>query len=333
MWKYVSFGSSGTLGCAYVGMLDALESQIDFQAWRQDLKGVSGTSAGCIAALALMLGLSSEDRKAALFEMVDMRKVLNGIDVSLLFRNYGVDDGTGFRECISNILQRNGLSPNSTLGDLHRLLRVEFVAVCTDIRTSTPVALRASTHPNVRVCDAIYASCCIPFLFTPLHLDGMELVDGCLTCSVPTVFEASETLHAWLLKMNTPPSEPSWFTFLTGLIKCTSYLQDPMLNKLRENFPHNVCVLDDSFLRKQTTLDLHLNEEVVHRMIISGYTCTLDWITKGKWTRALKECVEVAANQLTKLPAKQEEDAPNFETMRESAPGNGVLCGDAPSTG
>lgn len=330
-WKYVSFGSSGTLGCAYVGMLDALESHIDFHSWRQDLKGVSGTSAGCIAALALLLGLTAADRKAALIDMVDMRQVLNGIDVSLLFRNYGVDDGTGFRKCISNILQRNGLSPHSTLGDLHRLLRVEFVALCTDLRTSTPVALRASTHPHVKVCDAIYASCCIPFLFTPMELDGMELVDGCMTCSVPTVFEAAETLHVWMLKTHTPSSDHSWFSFLGGLIKCTSYLQEPALNKLRADFPQNVCVLDTPFLRRQSTLDLDLKEDVVDRMVLAGYTSTLDWIVEGKWSRVLQQCVEVVVQLTNVTEPSADEVAPNFETQ-ESAPASGAGCGGAPGT-
>ena len=99
---------------------------------------------------------------------------------------------------IRKVLMRGGLSAESTLGDVKRLLRQEFVCMCTDLVTGRPYALSSTQNPEVRVYDAVYASCCIPFVFTPMDMGGAVLSDGCLSSDQPNVFVEEETFFVQL---------------------------------------------------------------------------------------------------------------------------------------
>ena len=47
--------------------------------------------------------------------------------------------------------------------------------MCTDlVHTGQPLVLSAQSHPTLRVCDAVYASCCVPFVFAPARLGRLQ---------------------------------------------------------------------------------------------------------------------------------------------------------------
>ena len=231
--RYVSFAGAGTRGVVYAGVIDAWESRhAGFEAWRQGLRGAAGTSAGAIAALGLLLGLARADRHELMRSIADMRDVVRFPDVSLLLRHFGWADGRAMRERVSAMLERGGLSPSSTFADLRRLLRQEFVCMCTDLRTGAPVKLCAETTPGMRVCDAVYASCCVPFVFTPPCLpDGSMVTDGCLSCNQPDVFERAETLFV-NVDASVPDRVETWPDFLGGIVRASLAAQQPSWDAL-----------------------------------------------------------------------------------------------------
>ena len=222
--RYVSVASAGTLGNAYFGVLDALERHMDdYDAWRQNLLGVAGCSAGCIAALAIALGLPAEAR-AELHDMFDVRRIVGAPDVARLVREYGVDDGRGLRDAVEHMLTRGGLSAQSTLGDLRRLLRIEVSFACTDLNAVAPVHLSSAATPHVTVCDAVLASCAVPLLFCPRVVDGHHLVDGCIACSQPDVFEGAATLFVDVVD-ESPEHIRGWNDYLCRVVRCAMIQQ------------------------------------------------------------------------------------------------------------
>ena len=64
------------------------------------------------------------------------------------------------------------------------------------------------THPDMSVWDASYASACVPLLFETMTIDGYDVYDGDLACSLedvdisiglrPTVVDAHEVDHLFL---------------------------------------------------------------------------------------------------------------------------------------
>lgn len=289
--RYLSFAGAGSSGYAYAGFLDALERAAGYDEWRRELKGVAGTSAGALAALAVVLGLDATARARVLHEILDVVAPLN-MDLALLARRYGVDDGTTFRTQIQEVLEMSGLSASSTLGDLHRLLRVEFAVVCTDLSTSTQVTLSPRTHAGVRVCDAIFASCCVPFLFTPMELDGHVLVDGCLTANQPRVYDDARTLFAWTCAPSAPRaalSDLTWHDFLMGVLRCAMSAQHPQLEHLREHCAH--VVLHTRAESAQSLLTLAVSNDACAAMLHAAFVSTVDWLHQGRLLRVATAAV------------------------------------------
>lgn len=275
-FRYLSISTGGTLGPALLGMIDAIEDRLNeegdsYEAFHQNIRGVCGTSAGALAALVVVLGIGKERRRELLDSVVDMQNHFNP-DLSLLLRNYGWEDGRALRSVIRKILIAGGLSPESTLGDVQRLLRREFVCVCTDLELASPVRLSGERTPTVKVVDALYASCCVPFVFTPIHLDGRLLADGCLVDEQPNVFDGSKTLFMRLEHSSAFARVNTWPTFVGAVIRCHSTCQGAHVSRLKEAFPAQwiVAVVDAPSMNVAQTAEESL------RIYRTGYASALD---------------------------------------------------------
>lgn len=314
--RYVSFASAGTRGIVYMGLLDALEDYLgkEYEAWRAALHGAAGTSAGACAALLLLLGLDREARRETLLELSDVRAVVRSPDIALLFRRYGCEDGSAFKELVQRILMRGGLSANSTLGDLKRLLRQDFVCVCTDLRSGKPLTLSAETAPTLRVCDALYASCCVPFVFSPAQLpDGTVAVDGCLSCDLPEVFVEEETLFVTMqeseegvvpLKKENSGGVQSWGEFLHGIVQCSSVAQRHRVQRLLERDRCFLLPLPPT-LSRMPVFDVHQGPEETEALFRCGYALTCDRLYGGR--------VSLLAGRMVELLVKRRDATPPEE--------------------
>lgn len=271
--SYVSFASAGTRGLVYIGMLDAVDDHLGtegYEAWRSTLKGAAGTSAGSVAALILLLGLDRDARRQTLEDMSDMRNVVRCPDLTLLLRNYGWEDGSAFKELVQRVLMRGGLSANSTLGDLKRLLRQDLVCVCTDLEATCTVTLSAASHPGMRVCDAVYASSCVPFVFVPPKVDGRMVADGCLTCWMPDVFPRDDTLFVTLETVATGGQGiRSWVDFLQSIVRCASRDEAPMGPRC-----HTITLPPS--LATVAAFDVDQGTKTAEALYRSGYSSTLE---------------------------------------------------------
>lgn len=302
--RYVSFASAGTRGIVYLGVLDALEDHMAYDSaedltyaeWRDSLRGAAGTSAGACVALMVLLGLDRSTRREVLQELADVRTVVRCPDVSLLLQRFGWEDGAAFREMVQRMLMRGGLSADSTLGDLKRLLRRELVCVCTDLQTGHAVQLRASTAPLVRVCDAVYASCCIPFVFTPAIIDGRVLSDGCMSQDMPLAFPEDETLFVQITPHVGDQPIASWADFLGGVVRCSVRNQEHVWDRLTAQHPGRcIAVRPIGDVSQMPSFDMHLDERARDGLLRAGYASALDWHLHGQLFRTVgRATVDVA---------------------------------------
>ena len=309
--RYVSVASAGTLGNAYFGVLDALERHMpDYEGWRQNLLGVAGCSAGCIVALSIALGLSA-DARAELHDMFDVRRIVGTPDVARLAKEYGVDDGRGLREAVQHMLMRGGLSAHSTLGDLRRLLRIDFVCTCTDLNAVAPVYLSSMATPHVGVCDAILASCAVPLLFCPRVVDGRQLVDGCLTCSQPEAFDEGATLFVDVLD-DCPHEVRGWNDYLCRVVRCAMIPQHaaraarrPARSSIHIRVPRELGTMG---------FDVAMEGSTRAALARCGFVGTLDALAGGRLraalARALRAYVDARVTILLSVTEEADERAP-----------------------
>ncbi len=282
-YAYVSFSSAGTKGHMFLGFLDGIEHLLEKQGrtydeWYTSLKGVSGTSAGAMVGLVLLLGINKEKRSLLLSEISDVTRHLNP-DLSLLLRNYGWEDGRSLKNVIRRFLTLGGLSEESTLHDMYRIMRKEFVCVCTNLHRCEKMRLSSETHPDLKVVDAIYASCAVPFVFTPPKIDNIMVADGCLTEDMPLVYKECETMFVMMDRRCGNDPVHTWPDFMAKIVHCTSANQDLLYHDLAARARMFTIRCTDDVVKMPS---LNINQTIDETLVVyrTGYISVLNNLHK-----------------------------------------------------
>ncbi|CAH1238838.1 Hypp5643 [Branchiostoma lanceolatum] len=161
----------GARGVAYVGALRVLESA----GILQNIKRVSGVSAGAITATFVALGLSCADVAAQ--AEVDLGKILisGGYLQTLvkpvnLYRRFGWETGDRFYEFFGGILEKfthtndHPGNPDITFKQLYKMSGIELCIVVTNLDQMTEEYCHVKTTPNMAIRKAVRMSMSIPGL-------------------------------------------------------------------------------------------------------------------------------------------------------------------------
>jgi hypothetical protein len=145
----------------------------------KDFDVIYGTSVGGMVGLLIVIGMSYLDIRRLLLNL-PIQAIFNVNSTSILrfADTYGLDDGNGLRKICRRVLLRMYGKETMTLGELYQRTSKIFAVNATNIQNGQSVILGTQETPNIYVEDAICATAAIPFLYTPVSLQGMVLVDG-----------------------------------------------------------------------------------------------------------------------------------------------------------
>lgn len=305
--KYISFASGAHKGVILEGWLQACEDHYaDFEKFKSQIVGVAGSSIGAYVALMFALNLPREARMELERDMFNIRSMLHP-DVTLIASRYGFDDGFILREFTQRVLTRGGLSPSSTLGDLKRLLRMEFAAITSSMNTLDTIVLSSTTRPNMSVCDALYASCAIPLVFTPAFIDEHMCVDGNMTCGLGNVFSEHETLFLNLSGGQETETPRDWPDFIRKTLSFSTKMQERYyLNELERRNPERFWTFTSEVNVIETNPDHY--EEYLN----NGYNVTYNKLLNNKLLENICEIIVIYVGimSLHTVSVSPEEEAP-----------------------
>lgn len=313
--EYLSFSSSGSRGFLFEGVLQALESNLpDFHAWTRRLRGISGTSGGAIMALIVALSIDKSKRAEIVLHLSDLTNVISCPNISHMLNNFGIEDGFSFKKIIQSILSAGGLSEHSTLGDLSRLLRIDIVFVAHNLLNGETVNLSADNAPDLLVHDAVFASCCLPFVFAPLKYKNLVLCDGCLSSYAPNNFPLANTLHVLIPPPLSCENINNWQNFIRSFLVGYIVYQRPSLDLIRAS---RSCILvDHPIVDNMRSLETNMDRKTLHKIVHGGFVVGVLHLYEGL-TEALalltRRYVDIrrAADQLGLNVSPN--DAPDFE--------------------
>jgi len=175
-------GSGAARSLAHIGVLKVLEeAQIKPEI-------VVGTSMGALIAGGYAAGLSAK-------EMEDIACKTNWLRVAQLLmprklQRDGLIDGVRIEEFIIALLGEQKIEN----------LNIPFAAVATDLLTGEEVILQSGS-----LVKAIRASISLPFLFSPVKINGQLLVDGAVTNPLP-INVAREMGGKFVIAVQTTPA-------------------------------------------------------------------------------------------------------------------------------
>jgi NTE family protein len=157
-------GGGGMRGLAHIGVLKALEGA------GVEVNLLAGTSMGGVIGSLYAAGLSVDQIEKTVLELANTASMRRLLDIHLNYRGFVRG------ERIYNLIA-DTIGPDVTFADLDLPLKM----VATDTLSGCEVILDRG-----KVVDAVRATISVPFIFKPVELADMVLVDGGILNNVPT---------------------------------------------------------------------------------------------------------------------------------------------------
>lgn len=180
-FKILSIDGGGFRGAYSAHILKRIEEEFDIK-WKTDFNLIAGTSTGSIIAAGLALGLSAKE----LFNFY--QKYGADIFKKRFPRRKGLFASQYRQHDLKEIL--DSIFGNARLKDVE----VPLIIPSTDIGNGCVHVFKSAYHdefvrdPNVKVADAVLASCSAPTYFDPHLVDGKYLLcDGGLWANNPAL--------------------------------------------------------------------------------------------------------------------------------------------------
>lgn len=189
-------GGGGVKGAAILGALYELSTSHPDTLDIGSVTTFVGVSVGSIIAFLLVLGLDPV-HIWAIFTSLDPAKVRH-VRVLNFFLKFGLDTGERLMASLRTTIRQHHVDPDVTFLELFQATHKELHILATNLSRHCGETYTHTTHPHMKVCDAIRRSISIPFFFTPVYcpLTLCYYIDGCVACELPLdAFEAEPRYH------------------------------------------------------------------------------------------------------------------------------------------
>jgi len=182
--KHIVIGGGGQYGLTMYGIIKEAHKKGFWE--YKNIKSLYGTSIGSLVCLLITLNYDWDILDRYFIER-PWETVFN-FDLSTImhaFENRGLFDQTIMDKLIKPLLLGKNIPVNITLKELYNLTGIELYITTSEIVNFELNVLSYKTHPEWLVLDAIYASCSLPVIFSPIIKNNCCYIDGGLFSSYP----------------------------------------------------------------------------------------------------------------------------------------------------
>ena len=256
MIKNIVFAGGGFKGWAYIGTLKALKEYIPFE----NIEQIVGVSIGSVFGLLYLLQMDSDFLLDFIMNL--NFKELIDIDIDSILVNQSLLQGDTFTGVLRSLLSFK-IDPDITFGELKRYTKILFTVNALNITDSKLEYFNSSLTPDVKVIDAIRASCSIPFLFPSYCINGKYYFDGGIINNCPVEILDELSTIAFDVSHDNPVTSIKLYDFLNSMIT--------IANKLHavKNQENVYKILDSRF--KDEMINLNQSKDDIFNIYMNGY--------------------------------------------------------------
>ena len=183
-FRHLVLSGGSNAGLAFFGAIKELVRQevLSLDA----LETIHATSVGTLLAVYLALKYDLQDIETFAVDRpwqevykVDFHTIVRAVQEGGMFDIHIME------QTLQPMLFGKDFTLDSTLQELYEFSGIELHFFTTEYASLTLVDLSHKTHPDWRICDAVYASSCLPILFDPFCKDGIYYIDGAVLKNYP----------------------------------------------------------------------------------------------------------------------------------------------------
>jgi predicted acylesterase/phospholipase RssA len=152
----------------------------------KDIEKIYGTSFGALCGFIMCLNIEWKD----VIEYFIERPWNNMMNITLdsliaMLSKKGLLDENIINKLLEKLIISCGLETNLTFKELYDYSNIDFHTFHVEVNDFKLIDCSYKTHPEMKILDAIYSSCSLPFLFKPGKIEDKLCTDGGLLCSFP----------------------------------------------------------------------------------------------------------------------------------------------------
>ena len=145
----------------------------------ENIEKIYGTSVGSLLGALLCLKLNWDDMIEYAINKPWHKSFKFSIDTLLdTISKKGFIQIKFIEGIFENLLKGAGLNTKSTLNDLYNHSNIELNIFTVNMTKFKLERLSYKTNPNMKIIDAVYISCSMPFIFQPQYIENNCYVDG-----------------------------------------------------------------------------------------------------------------------------------------------------------
>ena len=242
MIKNIVFSGGGFNCWAYIGCLRALEEHRSVF----DIEQIIGVSAGSSFGLCYLLGIKW-DFLLGFFLNLNFKELYD-IDIDNILIQQSLFAGKKFTELIKEIF-RYRIDPDITFKELKYYSKIKFTVNALNITNGILDYFNYDLTPDVKVIDAIRASCSLPVIFPPYQIGNCFYYDGaiCNNCPIELLDEIDSIAFDVSFSSNNNNSTMKLIDLLNCLVTLVSKKK-----QINENI---YSLLDDTFKNESVNLN------------------------------------------------------------------------------
>ena len=180
--NHIVLSGGGAFGFSQYGALAHLNKE---GYWNiENIKSIHGTSIGAIFGTMISLKYDTSVMDDYILKRpwnkvfnFDMYSVINS------FHKRGIFDITVVENMFKPLFAGLDISLNVTMQQLYEYNQIDLHLITTELDDFKTVDISHTTHPEWLVIEAMYASACLPTLFSPFKKDSKYYMDGGILCN------------------------------------------------------------------------------------------------------------------------------------------------------
>jgi predicted acylesterase/phospholipase RssA len=183
--RHIVISGGGLSGFTYYGAIRELEKQ---KYWKlENIKTMHGTSVGSLMSFILALGYDWSDIDDYFIKRpwLNVFKITTYHMIESVISKMGMYHIKIYEDCIQPLFAGKDISINITMQEFFDLNGIEIHSFTTELNTFQLIDMSYKTHPNWRVIDVIYCSCCLPIIFMPFINENCAYGDGGFLSNYP----------------------------------------------------------------------------------------------------------------------------------------------------
>jgi NTE family protein len=182
--KHLVLAGGGTTGMTVYGILRESE-KAGF--WNiENIESIYGTSVGSMISVFVALKYDWDVLDDYIIKRpwqnvykFDFREAFSAL------QNRGIFNIKIIEETFLPLFRGKDIDMNVTMKEFYDITKIEIHIFATEMNEFQNIDISYKTHPEFKLIEAVYSSCCLPIIFSPLLIQDRCYIDGGILCNYP----------------------------------------------------------------------------------------------------------------------------------------------------